>query len=43
MLQITFSRANRVEIGTYQLPVVSAAAAVNAAAGSGEAAGGKKR
>jgi hypothetical protein len=41
MLQITFSKANRVDIATYALPTLSPAAVVTAAAASGEA-GGKK-
>lgn len=40
MLQITFSKANRVDIATYALPTLSPAAVVTAAASSGEA--GKK-
>lgn len=42
MLQITFTKANRVDIATYVLPTLSPAAVVSAAAASGEA-GGKKK
>lgn len=42
MLQITFTKANRVDIATYALPTLSPAAVVTAAASSGEA-GGKKK
>lgn len=42
MLQITFTKANRVDIANYALPTLSPAAVLNAAASSGEA-GGKKR
>lgn len=41
MLQVTFSKGNRIDIATYVLPTLSPAAAINAAASSGETKGKK--